>query len=74
MPLYLGEPSFKAGVTLLAKEDPVPRSSFPGGEVDFGWLLHDVVRTSGYEPRFSRAVACDGVIDVPPDGDAALVR
>jgi len=73
-PLYLGDRDFSAHVQLLSKDDPLPPRRFPAGDIDFGWLLHDVVREGGREPQFFRAIARDGLIRVPREGDPELVR
>lgn len=59
---YLGCREFPAAFASV--NDEIPSSSL-SGETDLGWMLHDIDYTAGMEPRFFRAIMCDGVIDVP---------
>lgn len=36
------------------------------GEIDLGWMLHDIDFTDGMKPHFFHAVLRDGVLEVPP--------
>jgi len=43
----------------------VPESELKG-EIDLGWMLHDIDFKNGMEARFFRARMVNGVMDVPP--------
>lgn len=58
----LGCREFSAAFELV--EDEVPASELKG-EKDYGWMLHDIDFENGMEPKFFRAKAVDGIIDVP---------
>lgn len=46
-------------------DDGIPSSTLTG-EMDLGWMLHDIDFENDRAPRFFRAVMIDGIIDVPP--------
>ena len=65
---YLGCREFPAHFELV--DGPLPRSVLVG-EVELGWMLHDIVfakqkEKKEHEARFFRAVMRDGLIEVPP--------
>ncbi|MGE4528199.1 MAG: type I-C CRISPR-associated protein Cas5c [Rhodospirillaceae bacterium] len=39
------------------------------GEIDLGWMLHDIDFADGMRPHFFHAVLRDGVLEVPPFPD-----
>jgi CRISPR-associated protein Cas5d len=63
---YLGCREFPAAVSPATGVERPDRSL--AGEIDLGWVLHDIEYENGRpkRPRFFRAVMRDGVIDVPP--------
>lgn len=60
---YLGCREFPAHFDLVA--DTIPLSALQG-EVDLGWMLHDIDFEKEMEAKFFRAVMRNGVIEVPP--------
>ena len=73
-PLFLGNPAFAAQVQLLSKDDVVPAGTSPTGQIDLGWMLHDVACKGEREAQFFRAIARDGLINIPRSDDPGLVR
>ncbi|MBN1227937.1 MAG: type I-C CRISPR-associated protein Cas5 [Deltaproteobacteria bacterium] len=60
---YLGCREFPAHFALI--EGNMPPSNFVG-EMDLGWMLHDIDFKNNMEARFFRAVMDNGIIEVPP--------
>jgi len=60
---YFGCREFAVNFELL--ESTVPKSPL-AGEVDLGWMLHDIDFPNQMEAKFFRARMVNGVIDVPP--------
>jgi CRISPR-associated protein Cas5d len=62
---YLGRVDFGGSVSVidpLRLDDGIPNSS---GVTDHGWLLHGIAFESDRRPRFFRAEAVNGTVDVP---------
>lgn len=59
---YLGCREFPADFELINGESP---KSELKGELDLGWMLHDIDFKNNMEPRFFKAVMRDGIIEVP---------
>ena len=65
---YLGCREFPAHFELI--EDSIPPSQF-SGDLDLGWILHDMDFENNMEAKFFRAEMRNGIIEVPPfDGKA----
>ena len=66
--VHLGRPIFPGEVTLLSPATEVPVEPEVAGRADYGWLLHSIAFASDGRPRYFRAEAVDGIIQVPaPD-------
>jgi len=61
---YLGCREFAAYFELIDEPPEVDPSL--KGEIDLGWMLHDIDFAADNEARFFRAKMVDGVIEVPP--------
>ncbi|MFE8070767.1 type I-C CRISPR-associated protein Cas5c [Marinobacteraceae bacterium S3BR75-40.1] len=63
----LGVREFPAYFQLL-EHDEADRESDPSlhGDIDLGWMLHDIDFENDYTPHFFRARMTDGVVEVPP--------
>ena len=62
----LGTREFTA---FFAPPDPADLTALPDslrGEIDLGWMLHDIDFADGMKPHFFHAVLRDGVLEVPP--------
>ena len=70
----LGTREFGAKVELIEDGEPIPQS--PLGDVELGWMLHDLDFTDPVDPqpRFFRAQMTKGVIEVPAFGGEEVVR
>lgn len=68
---YLGVPYFPATI-VQAGPDAAEVDAALAGRRDLGWMLHDVHGAGGEGPRFFRAVAQDGVIDLTTDESRLL--
>ena len=66
----LGTREFAAEFERIPDGAPLPASALQG-ELDLGWMLHDIDFANGNESRFFRAKMMDGVIEVPPFGEMA---
>lgn len=66
----LGTREFPANYQLIEVDEdlPIPHSSLKG-ELDLGWMLHDIDFENDMTPYFFRALMKDGMIIVPPVGD-----
>jgi CRISPR-associated protein Cas5d len=66
----LGTREFPANYQLIEVDEdlPIPHSSLKG-ELDLGWMLHDIDFKNDMTPYFFRALMKDGMIVVPPVGD-----
>ena len=66
----LGTREFPANYQLIEVDEdlPIPHSSLKG-ELDLGWMLHDIDFENDMTPYFFRALMKDGMIVVPPIGD-----
>lgn len=66
-PPCLGVREFPANFQLLEPDvtEPVVDDSL-AGDVDLGWILHDIDFANGMTPHFFRARMKDGLIEVPP--------
>ncbi|OQY11853.1 MAG: type I-C CRISPR-associated protein Cas5 [Desulfobacteraceae bacterium 4572_187] len=65
---YLGCREFPAHFELI--EDSIPPSQL-SGDLDLGWILHDMDFENNMEAKFFRAEMRNGIIEVPPfDGKA----
>lgn len=66
---YLGCREFPASVSLATGDEKPSAEILERGEVDLGWMLHDIDYADGGEgprtPKFFHAVMRRGVIDVP---------
>jgi CRISPR-associated protein Cas5d len=60
---YLGCREFPAHFELI--EDDIPKSEL-SGELDLGWMLHDMDFENDMESKFFRAEMRNGVIKIPP--------
>jgi CRISPR-associated protein Cas5d len=71
---YLGCREFPARVKLATGIESPAEEIIDRGDVDLGWMLHDIDYPDGGEgfrvPRFFHAVMRRGVIDVPEFGQA----
>ncbi|ABC29592.1 conserved hypothetical protein [Hahella chejuensis KCTC 2396] len=67
----LGVREFPAYFRLLDADEspPQPHTSLEG-EVDLGWMLHDIDFVNGMTPRFFRARMVNGVIEAPSFAEA----
>ena len=65
----LGTREFPANFQLIEMSEdlPVPHPSLRG-EIDLGWILHDIDFENEMTPFFFRAKMVDGKIEVPPIG------
>ena len=63
----LGVREFPASFSLIESDDQMPKVREPSfaGEVDLGWMLHDIDFENDSMPLFFRAKMVDGVIEVP---------
>ena len=61
---YLGCREFPAHFELI--EGDAPPSFYLGGDVDLGWMLHDIDFDDKKTARFFRARMVNGRIAVPP--------
>lgn len=60
---YFGCREFPVDFELLNGEIPISELK---GNVDLGWMLHDIDFENNMEPKFFRAQMVDGIIDIPP--------
>ncbi len=60
---YFGCREFPVNFDLI--EGEIPKSQVQG-EVDLGWMLHDIDFKNNMEAKFFRAKMVNGVIEVPP--------
>lgn len=69
---YLGCREFAAQFALIEPDSKLPPSYYAGsGDIDLGWMLHDIDYGDRMTPRFFRATMRDGVIQVPVFGERA---
>lgn len=69
----LGTREFPASFRLIDNDEdtPSPHESLHG-ERDLGWMLQDIDFANGMTPLFFRARMRDGLIEVPPFGNAEV--
>jgi CRISPR-associated protein Cas5d len=70
---YLGGAEFPARLTLMEKDESFPVNRAYAGQLDLGWMVHDIDAETPPNLRFFRACLVDGRMIVPGAGSADLL-